>query len=149
MSSPVPGAEDVGAERAVLVGLVARLLKALEAEGELPPAVDEGLLGPGRVGGDGRPLDYLVRVPLDQHVVLECRRLALVAVDHQVSRGRLAQHRPLAPRREAGSPPPEQARLVDLGRYIARRHRQGLAEGFVATCGQVALEGEGVLEMDP
>ena len=41
----VTGAEDVGAERAVRVGLVARLLQALEAEGELASAVDEGLLG--------------------------------------------------------------------------------------------------------
>ena len=78
-------AEDVGAERAVLVGLVARLLQALEPEGELAPAEDEGLLGADRVGRDRRPLDDLVRVALDEQVVLEGRRLALVAVHDEVA----------------------------------------------------------------
>ena len=137
----VARAEDVGARAPVGVGLVARLLQALEAEGELASAVDEGLLGSRRVGRDDGPLDDLVRVALDQHVVLERRRLALVAVHDEVGGRGLAQHRPLAAGREAGAAAPEEARLVDLRGDVRRRHRQRLAETFVAAGGEVALEG--------
>ena len=81
-----------------------------------------------RVGGDEHALDDLVRVALDEQVVLEGGRLALVAVDHEVGDRVLAQHRPLAPGREAGAAPAEQAGRVDLGRHRLGRHGQRLAQ---------------------
>ncbi len=137
--------EDVAAHRAVGVGLVQRRLQALEAQGELPAQVDEGLADLQRVGRDQHALEDLVRVALNEHVVLEGGRLGLVAVDHQVGQRVLAQHRPLAPGREAGAAPAQQAGRVDLGRHRLGRHGQGLAQPGVATGGEVALQREGVL----
>ena len=111
----VARSEHVSAKGAVRVRLVAGLLQALETQGELAPAVDEGKLGPGRVGRDRRPLDDLVRIALDEQVILEGRRLALVAVDDHIAGLTVAQHRPLAPCWEPRATAPEQARLVDLG----------------------------------
>ena len=102
------------ADRPVRVGLVQGLLDPLEAEGELAADVDEGLGHLQGVGGDEHALDQLVGVALDQQMVLEGGRLALVPVDHQVGDRVLAQHRPLAAGREAGPAPAEQAGRVDL-----------------------------------
>ena len=84
-----------------------------------------------------------------EHVVLERRRLALVAVHDEVLGRGLAQHRPLAAGREAGAAAPEQARLVDLRGHVRRRHRQRLAEAVVAARGEVALERERVVAAPP
>jgi len=65
------------------VGVVHRLGHPLEAEGELAADIDERLGDLECVGGDEYALDQLVRVALDEQVVLEGRRLALVAVDHE------------------------------------------------------------------
>ena len=132
-------------DRAVGVGLVQRRLQALEAQGELAAQVDEGLADLQRVGGDQHALEDLVRVALNEHVVLEGGRLGLVPVDHQVGERGLAQHRPLAPGREAGAAPAQQAGRVDLGRHRLGRHGQGLAQPGVPAGGQVALQREGVL----
>ena len=86
-----------------------------------------------------------MRVALNEHVVLEGGRLGLVPVDHQVGQRVLAQHRPLAPGREAGAAPAQQAGRVDLGRHRLGRHGQRLAQPGVATGGQVALQREGVV----
>ena len=94
------------------------------------------------------PLDDLVRIALDQHVVLEGRGLALVAVHDEVGRRGLPPHRPLAARREAGPAASEQARLVDLGSDVRRCHRQCLAEALVAAGGEVTVEREGILQLD-
>ena len=54
--------------------------------------------------GDDHALDELVRVALDEHVVLERGRLALVAVHREVAREDvLRQERPLLPGAEAGA----------------------------------------------
>ena len=131
----------------MFVGLVARLLKTFESEGELSPAIDERQLDSSRVGRDRGPLDDLVRIVLDQHVVLEGRGLALVTVHDEVGRGCPPQHRPLATRREAGPAASEQARLVDFGGDLRGRHRQGLTKTLVPTGGQVTLECERVREL--
>ena len=138
-------AEDVRADRAVRVGLVEGLLQPLEPEGELAAQVDEGLADLEGVGRDQHALEDLVRVALYEHVVLEGRRLRLVAVDDEVGQRVLAQHRPLAPGREAGAAPPEQAGRVDLGRHRLGRHGQRLAQRLVAAGGQVALNGVAVV----
>ena len=132
-------------DRAVGVGLVERRLQALEPEGELAAEVDEGLADLQRVGRDQHALEDLVRVALNEHVVLEGGRLGLVPVDHEVGERVLAQHRPLAPGREAGAAPPEQAGRVDLGRHRLGRHGQRLAQPLVAAGGQVALQRVGVV----
>ena len=84
-----------------------------------------------------------------EQVVLERGGLALVPVDHEVRGRRLAQHRPLAPGREPGPTPPEQAHGVDLARDLLGRHAQRLAQALVPARGQVALEGVGVLVLEP
>ena len=129
------------AERAVRVGLVAGLLQPLEAEGELAAAEDEGLRGADRVGGDDRPLDDLVRVALDEQVVLERRRLALVAVDDEVASS--AAWRSIDHLRPAGKPaPPRPSRLALLTSSATSlgRHRERLAQPVVAAGREVALE---------
>ena len=98
-----------------------------------------------RVGGDQDALEDLVRVTLNEHVVLEGGRLGFVAVDHQVRHRVLAQHRPLAPGREAGAAPAQQAGRVDLGRHRLGGHGQGLAQPGVPAGGEVALQREGVV----
>src|SRR5579875_46946 len=140
--------EDRPPERSVLVGLVHGLGEPLEAEGELAPAEDEGLGRPDRVGGDDGPLDDLVGVSLDEEMVLERGGLRLVAVHDEVGRRRLPQHRPLPPRREAGTAPAEQAGGVHLLVDRLRGHRERFAETLVTARGKVPLEGVrvGVLE---
>ena len=78
--------------------------------------------------------------PLDEQVVLEGGRLGLVPVDHEVGERILAQHRPLAPGREAGAAPSEQAGRIDLGRDGLGRHGQRLAQALVAAGGEVTLQ---------
>ena len=132
------------AHRAVRVGLVERRLHPLEAEGELAPDEDEHLGDLQRVGGDEHALDELVGIALDEQVVLEGGRLALVAVDHQVGDRVLAQHGPLAAGREPGAAPAQQAGRVDLVGHRLGGHGEGLAQPVVAAGGQVPLEGVGV-----
>ena len=91
----------------------------------------------------------LVGVALDQQVVLEGGRLALVPVDHQVGDRVLAQHGPLAAGREPGATPAEQAGRVHLVGHRLGGHGQRLAQAVVAAGGQVALEGVGVVVAEP
>ena len=142
-------AEDVGAHRPMRVRVVERCLHAFEPEGELTADVDERLGDLQGVGGDHHAFDQLVWVALDQQVVLEGRRLALVPVHHQIGHRVLAQHRPFASRGEAGTPAAEQARRVDLVCDRFGVHRERLAEAFVATGREEALEGMGVLVVEP
>ena len=137
------------AHRAVGVGVVEGGLDPLEPEGELAADVDEGLRHLQGVGGDEHALDELVGVALDQQVVLEGGRLALVAVDHQVGDRVLAQHGPLAAGREAGTAPAQEAGRVHLVGHRLGGHGQGLAQAVVAAGGQVALEGMGVVMDEP
>ena len=126
------------------VGVVEGGLHPLEAEGELAPDEDEHPGDLQGVGGDEHALDQLVGVPLDEQVVLEGGRLALVAVDHQVGHRVLAQHGPLAAGREAGPAPTQQAGRVHLVGHRLGGHGEGLAQALVAAGGQVPLEGVGV-----
>jgi hypothetical protein len=75
----------VRADQALGPGLGHRLRQPLGAEGELPPHVHEGVVDVEGEAGDGDPLHQLVGVPLDQHPVLERRRLRLVTVDDEVA----------------------------------------------------------------
>ena len=63
-----------------------RLLEPLVPERELAPDVDEREVALDRERGDDDALDELVRIALDEHAVLERRRLALVVVDDEVAR---------------------------------------------------------------
>ena len=149
MSTEKPDPKMSGPDRPVGVGVVEGGLHPLEAEGELAPDEDEGPGHLERVGGDEHAFDELVGVPLDEQVVLEGGRLALVPVDHQVGDRVLAEHGPLAPGREPGPAPAQQAGRVDLVGHVLGGHGQGLAQALVAAGGQVALEGVGVGEGEP
>ena len=127
-------------EGADLVGVVDGLLDAFETERELAAHEDEGLRDLQRVGRDDDALDQLVRIALQEQVVLEGGRLGLVAVHHEVRDRRLAQHRPLAPGRKPGAAAPEQRRLVDLAGDRFGEHREGLAQRVVAAGREVARQ---------
>ncbi len=119
-------------DRAVAVGLVEGGLHPLEAEGELAADEDEHLGDLEGVGGDEHALDQLVGIPLDEQVVLEGGRLALVPVDHQVGDRVLAQHGPLAAGGEPGPAPTEQAGGVHLVGHRLGGHGERLAQAVVA-----------------
>ncbi len=123
------------------VGLVDGGLHPFQAEGELTADVDEHLGGPDGVRADDDALDELVRITLEEEVVLEGGGLALVAVDDQICRRSFATHGPLPPGREPGPAASEQADGVDLGGHLLRRHGHRLAQPFVPPGGQVALDG--------
>jgi hypothetical protein len=78
-----------------------RGLEPLRAERELAAQVDERVVRADRVRGDDHAFDQLMRIALDEHVVLERCRLTFVAVDAQVPREHvLGEERPLLPRAE-------------------------------------------------
>src|SRR5262249_22665119 len=106
-------AEDVVTDRPVRVRLVERRLQTLDRQGKLATDEDEGLCCADRVRTDEGPFDQLMRIPLDQGVVLERRRLALVAVDRQIDGLSLTKHAPLATGLEAGAATAEHVGHVD------------------------------------
>src|SRR5438477_940731 len=142
-------AEYLPPDHPAAVGLLHGLGHALEPQRELPAHVDEDLGCSDGVGGDEAALDDLVRDLLDEEVVLERRRLALVAVDDQVDGLGLAQHRPLASGREPRPTPPEQVGPVDFVHDLLAGHRQGLVEGLVPAVRQVRLERPGLGHSEP
>ena len=109
------------------------LREPLVAERELAAEVDEREVALDRERRDRDALDELVRIALDEHAVLERRRLAFVGVDHEVARERVGrQERPLLRGREAGAAAAAQARqlhlllhvgAVALGEHRAQRRR--------------------------
>jgi hypothetical protein len=77
---------DVRSGPAVAVGVVYRGGDALDGQAHLAPDVDHDGSGADRIGADQGALDELMGVTLEQEVVLECSRFALVALDDQVRR---------------------------------------------------------------
>ena len=78
------GAEHVLAEEAGLVGLLDGRVEDVALQVVLAADVDEAAVRPGGAGGDGDPLDQLVRVLLHQLAVLEGAGLGLVGVAAEV-----------------------------------------------------------------
>ena len=116
-SKPEPSMFVPRKPRAFAVG--DRLGEPLVAERELAAQVDEREVALQRERGDGDALDELVRIALDEHAVLERRRLALVGVDHEVARERAGrQERPLLAGREARAAAAAQARRLHLLLHI-------------------------------
>src|SRR5215218_6453076 len=124
-----PGALDVAAEQAAVVGGVDGGLQAAAGPAALAAQVDERGAAADRVGGHDHALDQRVRVAFQQLHVLEGARLALVGVDHQVGRlaGALGEEAPLHPRGEAGAAAAAQAGVLDQLDEVLR----GLGEGGV------------------
>src|SRR2546421_7183654 len=109
------GSEDVPAEEPALVRLVYGAPEPLVPQGELAPDVHERLMALDRERGDDGALDQLVRVPLQEHVVLEGGRLPLVRVHGEVARVHtLGQERPLLAAAEPGAAPSPQTRRLHL-----------------------------------
>src|SRR4029079_14785706 len=123
------GPEDVLADEALLVGLGEPLPEPLGAETELAAQVDERVVALDRERRDDHALDQLVRVALDEHVVLERGGLALVAVDREVAREDvLRQEGPLLPGAEAGAAAAAESRRGDLGDDVLGRHAERLLQ---------------------
>ena len=107
------------------------------AERELAPDVDERVVRLDRERGDDDALDDLVRVALEEHVVLERGRLALVAVHREVARvDALRQERPLLAgrrsrrRRGRAGPTPSPARPGSCaGSIVSARRSMLVAAG--------------------
>ena len=123
-----PGTEDVAAEEALGARVVDGARQPFVAERELAAHVYVRDVALHRVRRDRDAFDELVRIELDQHPVLERRRLAFVGVDHEVARERVGrQERPLLRGREAGAAPAPQARqlhlLLHVGRVALGEHR--------------------------
>ena len=98
------------------------------------------------IGSDDDAFDQLVGVTLYEQVILERGRLRLIAVDDQVGHVGLAQHRPLATRREAGAAAAEQRGGIDLLAHLGRCQAEGLAQAVEAAGRQEPVEGERVVE---
>ena len=98
-----------------LVGLGDRVLQPPDHVQHLAAHVDEGVVGPDRVGGDHGALDERVRVGQHQRDVLAGARLGLVGVHHQVVRLAVAlrDEAPLHAGREAGAAAAAQPGLLD------------------------------------
>src|SRR4029077_3587543 len=94
-------AEDVLAGVALRVRLVDRLLEDVLRVEELAAYIDVGRLRPDGVAADEASFNQQVRVALDEQVILEGPRLALVGVAGDVARLDLLFHQlPLPARRE-------------------------------------------------
>ena len=118
---------------------------------ELAADVDVADLGADRPAADDAAFEQQVRVALEQHVILERARLALVGVDQQVLRlgDVLRDEAPLHAGREAGAAAAAQAGLLHLVDDRLGRHRHGLAHGLVAAVLDVEIErvGAGLLHV--
>ena len=117
------------------------------AEGELAAEVDEREVGTDRMRRDDDALDHLVRVALDEHAVLERRRLAFVTVDDEIPRVHaFRQERPLLAGREVGAAPAAQARNRDLLLdVLGRGALQHVPQDFVATGLERGIDGPRVV----
>ena len=115
-------AEDVLAEEALArARRRSRAIEPFVAERELAAQVDEREVALDRVRRDRDALDELVRIALDEHAVLERRRLAFVGVHHEVARERVGrQERPLLRGREAGAAAAAQPRHLHLLLHVGR-----------------------------
>src|SRR5690348_6703044 len=136
-------AEDVLANQAGVVRLTHRALHLPAREGQLAAHIDEGVMNVGGVGGEDRPLDEQMRADLHDHAVFEGARLALVAVDGQVTRlgGGLGQEAPLHASGEARAAAPAQAGLFDLlGQRLRRDGAQRLRQRRIAAVLAVDLD---------
>ncbi len=110
-----PGALDVAAQVARLVGLGHGVVQPPDHVQDLAADVDEGLLGPDRVGGDDDALDQRLRVGQQRRHVLAGAGLGLVGVDHQVVRLAVAlrDEAPLHAGREARPAAAAQHRVLE------------------------------------
>src|SRR5262249_11029573 len=129
----VARAGDALAEPAALVGLLDRLLQDEVLPHHLAADVDVGVMTVDREAGDDRPLDELVRVPVEELAVLAGAGLGLVGVDDEIDGLRvLGDEAPLHAGEEAGSAAAAQVRLLDLVEDLARLHAEGLLDRGVA-----------------
>ncbi len=119
-------------EEIALAHRLERVAQDLELALVLAADVDEDVLRLDPVRGDEAALEEAERDAQHDLAVLERPGLRLVGVDDEVVRllellG-LGHERPLAPGREEGAAAAAQARRVELGDHVVRRHRAGLAQ---------------------
>src|SRR5262252_9120260 len=135
-----PGAEDVPAEEPARVGLVDRSLENLLGVQEFTPYIDVGDFRADGVAADGAALDEQVRIPLDEQVILERARLALVGVAGDVARGDfLVDELPLHARREARAAASAEAGRLDHLDDLVRLLAQSDLERAVALVRQIEI----------
>ncbi len=134
------------AQVALGVGLVDGVAQPARGVHRLAADVDDGEVGPDRVGGDDDALDERVRVGHHQRQVLAGARLALVGVDHEVVRLAvvLRDEGPLHAGGEAGAAPAAQAGVLDQGDQVVGVGGQRLAQRGVAVQPLVGVDGVGV-----
>src|SRR5215207_6656658 len=140
------GAEDVLPDEALVVRVGDRLTEPLGTQTELTAQVDERGVALDRERRDDHALDHLVRIALDEHVVLEGGRLAFVAVHREVAREDiLRQERPLLPGAEARAAAATEARRRHLGDDVLGRHAERLLQTLVRAVADRGVDGPRVV----
>ena len=99
-------AEDIGAEQAVLAGLVDGDLQPADGQGIFGAGIDVALVGVDGPGGDDHALEHGVGVGFEDAAVHESARIAFVGVaQHVFDRTRTGLGKgPLEPGGKAGPP---------------------------------------------
>ena len=150
------GLADVGTEEAGALGLADGRLEPVHRQRVLGADVDEALVGPDRIGGDGHALQDPVGVGLQHGAVHEGPGVALVGIadDVLLLGGHLGDGGPLEPRGVAAAAAPAQPAGGHLPQDLRRGHLgEGLDHPGIAADGDVALEAlrvddAGVLQHD-
>jgi hypothetical protein len=142
----VPAAQDVRAQEPPGAGLGDRGLEHGGDVLELAADVDVADLRADGITRDRHALDDEVRVPLQQHVILEGAGLALVRVAAHVLRpARIFRHEPpLHARRKAGAAAAPQAGRLDEVDDLPGLHRERRAQPRVGPVPQRHVEREAV-----
>ena len=142
------GAEDVLADKAVLLCLSYRLCQSLDRMGVLGTDIDAAVFRARCYTGDYHTLDHLVGDALHNGAVHECARVALVAVADDIFFARLLMRCDLSPlfaRGEAGTAATAQAGVGNFAYYLVAGHvKQCLFQRRVAADGNVLVDALGV-----
>ncbi len=133
------------AEEPPRAGLVDRALEHVLHVEEFAADVDVGDLRPDRVAADRAPFDQQVRIALDQQVILEGARLALVGVAGDVARlGLLVDELPLQPGRESGAAAAAQPGGLDHVDDLVRLLVERLLQRRIAVVLEIEVQREGI-----
>ena len=111
--------------------------------GDLATQVQECLLAPNGMRGNGHALYQTVRVRHDLRHVLASARLRFVAVYYQVPRATVVrrQEGPLHARREACAATASQAGRLNRAHHVLGLHCPGLLQPLITPMSQVVLKG--------
>ena len=142
------GAEDVLADKAVLLCLSYRLCQSLDRMGVLGTDIDAAVFRARCYTGDYHALYHLVGDALHNGAIHECARVALVAVADDIFFARLLMRcdlRPLFARGEAGAAATPEAGVGNFAYDLIAGHvKQRLFKRRIAADGNVLVDALGI-----